>query len=267
MEKSKKVINTIYLDQYYDEKELLLRLFASPERTKLDTSYFSDLIYSPLDSEDYYTYEGFYITFNILREKLGLEMDSLPGDIDILIIPFDNKKVFFERTAVYEVKIVRPRRNNINKSPNSSGTKQIKGLINDGFPLIGLMHICMPEPLLENEKVEMSIISTDIDPEKLKGISDLREISDIIKIDFFPSYAMNNQMKKLLSYDIPKYIALTTFSLNVVSNSEFNGTFYLDFNKKFSSGFFNPHKKESTIELIANYWEKNKQMFRKLNAK
>jgi len=59
------------------------------------------------------------------RKEMGLERQGekiVSGDFDIILFPFNATKVFFERAAVWEVKIARPHARKLNKSSKSMGT-------------------------------------------------------------------------------------------------------------------------------------------------
>lgn len=128
------------------------------------------------DKNVFYDYDGFYVTKTILRKELKLAENKKPGDIDVLIIPFNQKKIYFENTSVYEIKIVRPTLSNPSRNANSLGISQVLGLLEDGFPSVSLIHICLTEPLPENEKMDLKFSTlkgnSGIGPEEGKSFDD-----------------------------------------------------------------------------------------------
>ncbi|MDP9959164.1 hypothetical protein [Chryseobacterium lathyri] len=123
------------------ENEVIdLLLNWNNDREKTDLRSFLSGIYYP-DPKAYFDYRGFYVTKTILRNEFKLEGVRKPGDIDVLIIPFSKDKIHFEKTSVYEIKIVRPTRKNPGRNANSLGVTQALGLVEDGFPLVGLIHV------------------------------------------------------------------------------------------------------------------------------
>jgi len=249
-----------YIDVYIDEKDLINSLFISKEDNKINHNLIYNLTFTPIGYDEYANYSGFYIASNILREELGFNNLTKPGDFDILLIPFSDNKVHFERTCAIEVKVVRPTRSKPKKNANSMGEEQVYGLINDGFPLVGLIHICMAEPLKENEKQRIKFIKGGIGEGASQIPLDERDTEDIF-IDYFSGASSVNQMKRLISKGFPKYVGLFTFGLNIGEDNTKRLSFDQEFNVKYEAGYFNPKKSEQTIERIEKYWTYNKEKF------
>lgn len=249
--------NLKFVDYFLSEKKIVESLSISKEENRINFNLFSNLIFHPIEEKEYLNYDGFYLGFEVLREKLGFDKTDKPGDFDILIIPFSTGRVYFERTCAIEVKIVRPTRNNPKKAPNSYGIQQVNGLIKDGFPLVGLIHICMTEPLKEEEKSIIKYAPIPLDNDNPSNNDDFFFVD--VKVDTFSQFSAKNQMKRLISKDLPKYVGLHTVGLNISKDNKFI-TWYDDlFNKRFEGGYFNPHTKKATIESIKKYFEENKQ--------
>lgn len=252
-------------DAFLSETELIERLAISEKDHKINFNLFSNLIYSPIKHDEFGNYKGFYLTFEILRQRLGFQKDEKPGDFDILLIPYSDTEIFFHRTCAVEVKVVRPRRNNPGKAPTSYGIKQVEGLVKDGFPLVGLIHICKTEPLKENEKTTVKYDLTPFDIDKPLNNNDFLKNIEPVKFDYFSQLSAENQMKKLLSKEVPKYVGLNTVGVNIQKDGGLITCFNFDFNNKYCSGYFNPYKKTETIDRIKNFYEKNPDEFK--NAK
>lgn len=250
-------------DVFIPESELVERLSISSDDGKLNYNMFANLVHYPIGDEEFGKYKGFYLTFDILREKLGFEKGEKPGDFDILLIPYSENEIYFHRTCAIEVKIVRPRRNNPKKAPNSYGITQVKGLIRDGFPLAGLIHICMPEPLLDGEKTTIKYYPTPLNLDFPMSNHSVMENGINLKYNHFAQFSVENQMRKLLSKDLPKYVGLNTIGVNC---SKKDGRlvvwFNHDFNLHFCSAYFNPYKKRETIEKIEKFFRNNSSEFR-----
>src|SRR5215212_3882865 len=90
--------------------------------------------------------DGFFLSLEVKREELQLEANKIPGDIDLLMIPWKGNQNLCDVAMAVEVKIVRPTVANPSRNANSFGTRQVKGLISDGFPYVGLLHVITPEP-------------------------------------------------------------------------------------------------------------------------
>ncbi len=249
-------------DQILSEKELVERLSISKKDRKLDFNLFSNLIHRPVGYDEFAKYKGFYLGFEILRQELGFDKNDKPGDFDILLIPYSEDEIFYNRTCAIEAKVVRPRRNNPRKAPNSYGITQIEGLIKDGFPLVGLLHICITEPLKDYEKSTIKLDLTPFDIDNPTNNNDFLKNTIDVKFDHFSQFSAENQMKKLISKDIPKYVGLNTIGVNIQKDGSLITWFNHEFNNGFSSGYFNPYKKNETIEKIKNFFEKSPNKFK-----
>lgn len=89
---------------------------------------------------------SFTIICFVERTALGLEPGEQPGDVDVLIVPQRNGRWYPTKTMAIEVKILRLNLSNRNKHPRPSGAQQAKGLVRDGFPYVGLLHLIFTEP-------------------------------------------------------------------------------------------------------------------------
>ena len=225
-------------------------------KSKTRINYTFSQITVDFDLQDIMEYKGFYLAKNILRSELGFEKDKKPGDFDIIIIPYKEDKKFFERTIVCEVKIVRPTRRKPSKNANSLGITQINGLIEDGFPLISLIHIIMTEPLLEEEKMEIKYCTTPANRENGEKIDfdNLDKFLVDVKKDHFGWFATDNQMRRLITSELPKYIAIQCFSLEFDIKNNISMSFPSQNLRSFENGYFNPKLKEETIQKIRNHF-------------
>lgn len=82
----------------------------------------------------------------VSRNELGLQPDQKPGDIDLLLIPRNGRERVVEKSMAVEVKKFNVPRRKRSKSPNQYGSIQANGLLIDGFPFVGLLHIPLIQP-------------------------------------------------------------------------------------------------------------------------
>lgn len=256
------MLETQFVDINISEKDLIRRISYSGEDLRLNLNLFNGLLRTPIQYEALREYTGVYIKFEVPRESLGLVPGLKPGDIDVLLIPHSDSHIYLNRTCALEVKVVRPTRKKPTKSPNSNGVTQALGLARDGFPLVGLIHLCMTEPLLEHEKQIIKYYTSPLNIDKPTRASK-KDLEDFryIKIDQFPQFAIQNQMKKLIRMEIPKYIGIEVVGINVTKDNQLFITNDYELNNKFSSGYFNPHMKIQTIEAIKDYFNQNSNSF------
>lgn len=247
-----------YLRKDYDEKQLIDLIIRNIDGT-LNISLFKNLLTNPFDSRLSENYKGCYITTNVLRNKLGFSNIGKPGDFDIIVIPYSIHKIYFERTIALEVKIVRPTRKNALRNANSMGVTQVWGLINDGFPLVGIIHLCLTEPLKDEEKTKIKYMGK-IGGDSTEVITNEDDMP-IVLYDSFSSWSMKKQMQRLISTDLPKYVGLLTVGINTKLDSKLQMTFDMYHLSNFESGYFNPKKSQETIKKVKSYFSLNQDIF------
>lgn len=220
-----------------------------------DLNVFNNILYGTEYLKNWRQYTGCYCLTNVLTKNIGLNSIEKPGEIDIILIPFDSTNIYYDKTSAFEVKILKPTAEKITKGPNSDGYSQTMGLVKLGFPYIGLIHIVVSKPLPEIEKREIQFFKR---PANLEDVSDdipKVEEYEMIKWDWLPFYSETNQKKRLLSYDFPKYVGLKTLTMNFYKNGDFVLGYTNDL-KDFETGYLNPHKKKNTVDMIKQHHEK-----------
>jgi len=97
------------------------------------------------------------------RQWLGLNRDGLPGDIDVLIVPTFQGQPRVDLCCAIEVKRLALRGPNWSKNVDRYGISQAHGLLLDGFPFVGILHIVVaaPGPLENRRSLELWQIVDD----------------------------------------------------------------------------------------------------------
>jgi hypothetical protein len=219
---------------------------------------FDFIIHSPLDTDSLQSYTGYYVAQELSRSELGFDAKDKPGDFDVVIIPYSADQIFFERTAVVEVKVARPTRERPSKNANKLGISQLNGLIRDGFPLVALMHVSMTEPLKDLEKKAIKFPKQVLDIDQgLKNQPEFWNDTIDVQWDWFGLFSADKQMKRLIAEDIPKYAGLSCGCLSVYGDGDYSwGSCSQDF-WHFQHGYFNPHTRPETIERVRLHFEQN----------
>jgi len=244
-----------------DEKDAIDVLLNWNEENELyDLRFFNSFVAPDLQLQEYLEIKGFYFATNILRSQLGFDKNKKPGDFDIIVIPYTNEEILFNRSGVFEVKVVRPTRKRPQKNANSLGLTQLNGLINDGFPFVGLIHISTTEPLNDEEKKTIEFFTIPTETRFPEGTTAEDHVVNV-KYDFFQSYSSDKQMQRLISEPIPKFVCLYCFGLSLNLDGKYvleTGTVtYSDFQK----GYFNPNRKIETVDAIRNHFNSNKNLY------
>lgn len=70
---------------------------------------------------------------------------KFPGDIDLLVIPYEENTLILERLLVMEIKVLRGSYEKQGKSPNDFGFTQAKALLSLGFPYVAVSHLIVSD--------------------------------------------------------------------------------------------------------------------------
>jgi hypothetical protein len=68
-----------------------------------------------------------------------------PGDIDILILPYEGDELVLEETLAIEVKVIRATYARQGKSPNDFGFSQARAMLDLGFPKVAVAHLIVSD--------------------------------------------------------------------------------------------------------------------------
>lgn len=154
--------------------------------------------------------QNVWVAANVLREAVGLSPGQKPGDIDILIVPDGPMGPQLDKVMAAEVKIVRPTLANPGRNANSYGRSQASGLLRDGFPFVGLLHLVLPEPLPSEYLFDVPHIA----PRPGQNGEPILT-GETSKVDFFPRIAAERQQLRLEALDLPQAIAFTSIGIQL----------------------------------------------------
>jgi len=179
----------------------------------------SNTIHFALDSAFQYPEHPFgqdiYLGINVPREALGLELGRKPGDIDYLVVPVGKSGPMVDRSIAIEAKVVRPTLKNPDRNANSFGRKQVLGLLSDGFPFVGLLHIVVPEPLPDELHWQIPMIDNKLGPD-----GKLQETGQLLPLDPFPVLAAGKQESRLLAFELPDTVGYKVISFQLSQDGQ-----------------------------------------------
>jgi len=153
---------------------------------------------------------------NIPRTDLGLSRLGQPGDIDLLIIPHQGNKFHLGKAAAIEIKRLSLKAPRWNKSTDRLGITQANGLLEAGFPYVGILHLIVhdrgPD---ENHKPVMAARVVDQDG--------TMEIEGSSVTDMTGYISSERQLGRLLAHKPDPVIGLNCVSLCDVEQSTHRG--------------------------------------------
>ncbi|MBU4611778.1 hypothetical protein IMZ29_14910 [Achromobacter sp. GG226] len=151
-----------------------------------------------------------YLGINIPRAKLGLAPNQRPGDIDYLIVPFSGELARFDRTIAIEAKVVRPSMKRPGRNANAMGRSQVEGLLRDGFPYVGLVHVSVPERLPPDLHWRVPVMSGKPGPN-----GELVDTGDYYVVDPFPIWSAERQERRLMALKLPSEVGYRVIGMTL----------------------------------------------------
>lgn len=124
--------------KHHDERGLIAKLALQKQFIGASVRYLHPTFFQ--DSK----YRGVLIDILVDSKRLHPEL-IMPGDVDMLIIPYTKRTINFSQSLAIEAKVIRASFEKQNKSPNQFGFSQAKGLLNIGFPYVAVMHIIVSD--------------------------------------------------------------------------------------------------------------------------
>jgi hypothetical protein len=68
-----------------------------------------------------------------------------PGDVDLLVIPYEGHELVMDRCVAIEIKAIRASFVKQGRSPNDFGISQARGLLDMGFPYVAAAHLIVSD--------------------------------------------------------------------------------------------------------------------------
>lgn len=232
------------------ELEILKRV-VSCKRTLANTIQFT--LSCAFPHPEHYFAQDVFVSINLPRTELKLLPDKKPGDIDLLIIPFKEEQVLVDRAIAIEAKVLRPTIKNTAKNCNTMGVTQATGLLSDGFPYVGLLHISIPEQSPAKECLSMPINS------EANGM--FAETGEYYLADLFPMRSAGRQEGRLRKLVLPEEISYSAIAMilsedreDIIGNTIGNSR----------KGFRNPKVSLELIDNIGELLDSKPELFAKI---
>lgn len=235
------------------EEEIIQRIIAN--RTTL-ANCVSFALNSAFPYPDHQFANDVLISVNVPRAQLGLDPYQKPGDIDLLIIPFSDSRYHFELSVAIEVKVLRPTIAKPSRNVNSMGFKQTSGLLRDGFPFVGLLHVAVPEATPEVFCWDIPMIANTLGPN-----GELVETGERVVIDPFPIITAQRQEGRINALDLPIEAGFNSIGLNLSPDGkDFSGC-TVGFER---TGKPNLQLSQELLEAIERYLVNHRGSFREV---
>lgn len=187
-------------------------------------------------------YSGVMVTMSVPIQKIESEL-SFPGDIDILVIPYESDFLLLSLATVVEIKVLRAEKRRLGKSPNQFGFSQASALLEHGFPYVALGHVIVTDDVRDEPKRKMLLARVG----HQKSITSLTPIAE----DAFEIDLCNRTYGRLASNTPNDDIGL--FAMN------FDGSRVFEALGKACR--FNPNYDSRLLNGIQGFYEENADIF------
>ena len=117
-----------------------------------------------------------------------------PGDIDLLVLPYESNELILSKALAVEVKVVRAKFHHQGKSPGSYGISQARALLECGIPYVAVVHL---------------IVSDDAPPENWREVQVTRLLDEsgrceplrTVKADLMPADLIRRSFGRLCAIE------------------------------------------------------------------
>lgn len=175
-----------------------------------------------------------------------------PGDVDLLIVPYWEDELILDQTLAIEIKAIRANYANQGKSPNGLGFTQAKGLMNIGFPYVGVGHL---------------IVSDKSPPEMWRPMHCARildehgavEMLPIVDVDWMPMHLTERAFGRLQAASDEPCIGLCAAYMGAEEGDLYSGksTWY----PNCASAAKNPSTNAELLIAVGRFFEQNVESF------
>lgn len=174
---------------------------------------------------------------------------TFPGDIDLLVIPYEDDHLILSATLAIEVKIVRAKYAKQSKAPNEFGFSQAKATLSHGFPFAAVAHLITSDESPEDAWGDV-LIAQLVDA-NTGGLDFLEET----KRDLMPTDLISRSFGRLNANCDHDYLGL--LAAYVHRGNSANGIW----SPSAKAATRSLQTSESTLEAIAQYYRRNFRNF------
>lgn len=187
---------------------------------------------------------GVFISPFVPSDQILSKM-RFPGDIDLLIIPYEEDRLITSRTLAVELKVIRASYERQGRSPNRFGFSQALSLLDHGFPRVAVIHLYTSDESPESawRDVEIARI-VDVDSGRV-------ELQGRIKADLMPVDLITRGFGRLKSNRPDDRIGVVSAYFSERSRWDPMGACYE----------LNPNAKAEVMEAVGSYFQTNFERF------
>ncbi len=168
--------------------------------------------------------------------------EKFPGDIDLLVIPYDDDELLLSETLAVEIKVVRARYLKQGKAPNEFGFSQASAALSLGFPYVAVMHLIVSDVSPKDQWRRVAVAKVlDADTGQIGSLTQMDR-------DLLPMDLIDRSFGRLVSNCPNNSIGLVSAYIEY----ERNGHWMPNVRKAIK----NTHLPESLMVALARYYER-----------
>lgn len=173
-----------------------------------------------------------------------------PGDIDLLIIPYENEELILHRVMAIELKALRATFVKQGKSPNQFGNRQASALLKLGFPYVSIAHLIISDQSPKTHWREVAVAQT------IDGRGTLKPLPNQ-KIDMMPADLIDRAFGRLQHHNMLSEVGLICAYLDWNSHPDKRSIWH----PECRPAFLNSNVSRAMLEAILDFYYDNFQAF------
>jgi len=190
----------------------------------------------------------------LVRTSDLISFAQKPGDIDLLVLPYEKNELVLDRILAIEVKAIRAKFLRPGKSPNEFGFSQASSLLDLGFPYVAVAHLIISDISPEAHWNEM------YSAEVLNREGSIRLLGPT-KVDPLPDILTDRSFGRLKNNcRVPGMGLLSAYLFSPLFENIEPGRHMIHFPSG-SPAQFNSRVDIRTLNAVASYFENNASTF------
>jgi hypothetical protein len=189
----------------------------------------------------------------LVRTRDIVAQATRPGDIDLLVIPYEGDQLILDHVLAVEAKAVRARFTRQGTSPNEFGFSQAVGLLALGLPYVAVAHLIVSDVSPQDHWQEMMKARV--------GLHDELELIGPETLDPMPKNLTDRVYGRLLRASTLPAIGLISAYVWSISFGNENPKEQMIIIPNGRAAYLNPQTSIATLDAVAAFYEENYKLF------
>lgn len=177
-----------------------------------------------------------------------------PGDIDLLVIPYERDELLLDHALGLEIKAVRASFTKQGKSPNEFGFSQADDLLALGFPYVGVAHLMTSDPGPTSSWVERSVCEVLDEHDRVGEFSE-------VSCDWLPAFLIDRCHGRQIASCRATEVGLVSAYIEKKDLSDRPSGYWIPSGRR---ALKNPRSNPQLIDRIGAYFRANSERFHEI---